>query len=90
MSNKMRILKAISAAGDCFVKLKTGGEFLCTTDFSTKYVKKQRKKAGRPVGFDKTKDNILVFNWDKNKFENIPVKDVSGLTPLQQVLKNED
>ena len=81
------LLRTISGAGDCFIKLKTGGEYLCTTDFSTKYIRKFRKKLGIRLNF-KNSDTVLVFNWDENKFMYINPDQVIGTTALSLVLKN--
>ena len=85
--NKMQLLRLLSGAGDSFVLMRDKTESLCTVDFSTKYIKKYRKKYRTSLNF-KDKTTILVFNWSENKFAYINPKDVTHVTPLANILKN--
>jgi hypothetical protein len=85
---KMKLLYLISGAGDCFIKLNNGMEYLCTTDFSNKYIKRRRKQLGVTLNFKHT-TTVLVFNWDENSFMYINPDHVVGTTPLAKILKNK-
>ncbi|RLF44139.1 MAG: hypothetical protein DRN17_05025 [Thermoplasmata archaeon] len=59
--------------------------FLCTTDFSNKYIRRVR----RTHRFDSLKGKILLFNWTDYEFNAINTRDIFKITPLSTILKNE-
>lgn len=71
--------------GDAIINLKSGRAFLATTDFSTKYIRKIRRKRVKDL-----RGRIMLFNWSENKFEDILSSDISFITPLSKVLNNPE
>ena len=69
--------------GDAIISTKNGRGFLATTDFSNKYIKRVRRFHCNLKG------KILVFNYTDWKYEAIHSNDITYITPLAKMLKNE-
>jgi hypothetical protein len=56
---------------------------VCTTDFSTTYIKSKGVKA------QETEDTVLMWCWDCDAFRLIKVDSIKSVIPLSSTLKNE-
>jgi 3-methyladenine DNA glycosylase Tag len=64
-------------------RIKHRLDICATTNFDSKYIKALKKRKFNTNG------NVLVFSWTENKFRIINPRDVSNVTPLSAILKNE-
>jgi|TARA_B100000073_G_C23445431_1_gene457117 hypothetical protein len=57
---------------------------ICTTDFSTPYIKGKKNRA------KEAKDTVLLFCWDTDSYRLLMPKNVTNITPLNRIIKNEN
>lgn len=82
--NKFQCLKLLEYQGDSIVGLKGEEDICATTDFSNKYIRRQRFKR-----YKLEKDKILVFSWTDWKFKMLEVKNIRNIKPLSEILGNK-
>lgn len=56
---------------------------VCTLDFSTPYIQAKKNRA------KETDETLLMFCWDTDSYRLIKVKNVTNVTALSSVLRNE-
>lgn len=85
MIGKKAAIALLVKNGDSLVEMRHGEDFVGTTDFSNKYIRRVR----RTERFNSLKGKILIFNWTAYKFDAIDVKNIFRITPLSSILQNE-
>ena len=83
MFNKFNILNALRTHSDILLELKNGDCFLCTAEFSNKYIRRNRKP--KFIFKDKT---ILVFSWTDNMYRIVEPMSIKSWKPLSKILGN--
>ena len=81
---KYQLLNMFKKHNDIFIKFNNKKEFLYTIDFDNKYIKQFNSRH-----IKLKKNEVIAFNWDKNKFEKINCNTVQNITPLSHVLRNQ-
>lgn len=82
--NKFQCLKLFEYQGDSIIALKGEEDICATTDFSNKFIRRERFKR-----YKLEKDKILVFSWTDWKFKMIDVKSIKNIKPLSDILNNK-
>ena len=85
---KSELEKLITEYGDAIVNYRSQNSnklkyCVCTLDFRTPYIQKKKKnKLKEPEG------TLLVFCWDTDSFKMLKYAQVTSVTPLGAVLRN--
>lgn len=86
--NKETLKKLMEEYGDATITYRSTNSNkvkynVCTTDFSTSYIKNRGIKA------QETEDTVLMWCWDCDAFRLIRVDAIKSVVPLSSILKNE-
>ena len=57
---------------------------VCTLDFSTPYIKDKRNRA------KETEETLLLFCWDTDSYRLLMPENVTNITPMNRIIKNEN
>tara|TARA_R100001460_G_scaffold85861_1_gene127198 strand:- start:53 stop:328 length:276 start_codon:yes stop_codon:yes gene_type:complete len=81
--------KRVSDAGDCVITYRSKNSKklkynICTIDFSTPYI------AGKKNRAKESADTVLLFCWDTDSYRLLMPKNVTNITPMNRIIKNEN
>jgi len=57
---------------------------ICTLDFSTPYIKDKSNRA------KEDENSLLMFCWDTDSYRLMKRENVTSVTPLANILRNDD
>lgn len=85
--DREELIKQLQRNGDSVVNYTSSksGKFrytVCTTDFSTKYIRAKGEPKERNDG------TVLVFAWDADSFKHLDPRNVTSVQSLSQELQN--
>ena len=86
---KEELRKQIEHAGDAIItyrspKSKKVKYNICTLDFSTPYIQQKSNRA------KEDDSSLLMFCWDTDSYRLMKPENVTSVTPLSNILRNED
>lgn len=86
---RSELIKLLKKHGDAVVNYTSSNSnkfryTVCTTDFSTKYIKEKGEPRERNDG------SVLVFAWDADSFKHLDPASVTSVKPLSDELQNRN
>lgn len=86
---KEELRKQLEKAGDGIItyrspKSKKVKYNICTVDFSTPYIKDKSNRA------KEDENSLLMFCWDTDSYRLMKPENVTSVTPLANILRNDD
>lgn len=87
--DRAELIRILKQNGDSIINYNSSksGKYrytVCTTDFSTKYIKEKGEPRERSDG------SVLVFAWDADSFKHIDPNNVTSVQPLSSELQNKN
>ena len=82
--NKYQCIKLMTINGDSTITMRGEPDIVCTTDFSTPYIKKKRF-----IKLPRDKNSLLVFSWTDDSFRTLNIENIKNIKPLSETLGNK-
>ncbi len=85
---KEELKKKVESAGDAIITYKSPNSKktkynVCTLDFTTPYIQDKKNRAKEDG------QTVLMFCWDTDSFRLMKADNVTSVTPLANVLRND-
>lgn len=86
--NKKELADLVNDYGDAIITYRSENSNklkynVCTLDFSTSYIQNKKNRA------KETDETLLLFCWDTDSYRLLKPQNVTSVSPLAAILKNE-